>query len=189
MEKEEVLEAESLELRISEMKSQFQQSYDVFIKAHEELSKISFDSLNLTSSGSGERFNPLSQLEVDDVNEIVEAGSIDDCLSTLRSKMKPDDEKHPNTFPDITKLLCIMSGLQSDIHSLTENQKQFSQLSDDVNKEMSLFEKRMEDSVSQLNDLVVESLDGSDSGQHDDERSDDEDEETFGSESFSDKSE
>lgn len=82
-----------------------------------------------------------------------------------------------------------MSGLQSDIHSLTENQKQFSQLTDDVNKEMSLFEKRMEDSVSQLNDLVVESLDGSDSGQHDDERSDDEDEETFGSESFSDKSE
>lgn len=185
MDKEEVLGAESLELRISEMKSQFQQSYDVFIRAHEELSKISFDSLQSASAGVESRLGPLSHLEPGDVNEIIDAGSIDDCLSTLRSKIKPENKDDPNnTFPDITKLLCIMNGLQTDIHSLTENQKQFSQLTEDVSNEMSLFEKRMEESISQLDDLVVESLDGSDLSQHG-EYSGDEDEETFGSESLS----
>lgn len=182
MDKEEILKEENLELRISEMKSQFQQSYDVFIKAHEELSKITFDSLNLPSAAGVDRFGALSQLEPEDVNEIVDAGSIDDCLSALRSKVKPKLEEQPNTFPDVAKLLCIMNGLQSDIHLLTANQKHFSQLTDEVNNEMSLFEKRMEDSISQLGDLVTESSDESVLSQHDEE----EDEETFGFESLSD---
>lgn len=190
MDKEEITSAENLELRISEMKSQFQQSYEVFMKAHEELSKISFESLNLTSATGDECLGPLSQLEPDDVNEIIQAGSIDDCLSSLRSKIKPVGDEQPEIFPDVSKLLMIMSDLQSDIHSLTENQKQFSELTEDVNNEMSVFEKRMEASISQLDDLVVESLDGSDSSEHEDHLSDedhsgDEDEETFGSDSLS----
>lgn len=186
MDKGEIYQAEeSLENRISQMKAQFQQSYDVFIKAHEELSKVSFDSPNFTSAGAS--LGSLAQFESDDINVIVEAGSVDECISTLRSKIKRSSDDHQNTFPDVTKLLSIMNGLQSDIKSLTENQKQFSKLSEDVNNKMSLLEKRTEDSVTQLNELVVESLDGSDSNQHDDECSDvGEEEESFGSESPSD---
>lgn len=177
---EEILEAESLELRISEMKSQFQQSYEVFMKAHEELSKISFDPDVLTSSGTS--LGPLAKLETKDINEIVHAGSIDDCILKLRSKIKSEDDEHENTFPDVTKLLKIMSGLQVDIESLTESQNQFSKLTDDVNQKMVLIEKRLQDSVSQLDDLVVESADGSDTS-HDESC---EEEETFGSDSLSD---
>src|SRR5690349_17887986 len=85
MEKEEIAEAVSLEHRISEMKTQFQQSYDVFIRAHEELSKISFDS---SKFAAGDSLGGLSNLEANDVKEIVEAGSIDQCISTLRSKIR-----------------------------------------------------------------------------------------------------
>lgn len=180
MDEEEILEVESLELRISNLKSQFQQSYDVFIKAHEELSKISFDAATFTSSGAS--LGTLAKLETKDVNEIVHAGSIDDCISKLRSKITTEDEEHENTFPDVTKMLKIMSVLQVDIESLTESQKQFSKLSDDVNQEMSLNGQRMQDSISQLDDLVVESVDGSDTS-HDECC---EEEETFGSDSFSD---
>ena len=181
MEKEEIAEAESLETRITAMKAQFQKSYDVFIKANEELSKISFDSLDLSSAGSS--LGPMAQLESEDINEIVGAGSIDECISALRSKIKSDDKEQLNTFPDVSKLLSIMNGLQSDIESLAQNQKQFSELSEEVNNEMSMFEKRVEKSVNQLNDLVVESLDGSD---QDEKCSDEEEEESLGSESCSD---
>lgn len=185
MDEEEVLAAENLELRISEMKAQFQQSYDVFIKAHEELSKISFDSSTIPISC--ESLGPLSKLQKEDVNEIVSAGSIDQCISMLRSKVPNTEAEHPSTFPDVTKLLSIMSGLQLDIESLTENQKQFSKLTEDVNNEMSMIEKRIENSVQQIGDLVVESLDSSESSQQEDDFFEDiEEEETFGSESLSD---
>jgi hypothetical protein len=186
MDKEEITETENLELRISEMRTQFQQSYDVFIKAHEELSRISFDpSTIITSSDNLDAFS----LETKDINEIVGAGSVDLSVATLRSKVKPTVDGQPNTFPDVSKLLNIMSSLQVDIESLTENQKRFTKLTDDVNQEMSVFEKRMEESISQLDDLVVESLDGSEGSQHGDDEDDDDDddeEETLGSESFSD---
>lgn len=182
MENEEIAEAASLELRISEMKTQFQQSYDVFIRAHEELSKISFDPSMFSDGGS---LGVLANLGTKDVNEIINAGSVDDCISTLRSKISFDSTDIPNTFPDVTKLLSIMNGLQFDIESLTESQKQFSNLSDEANQEMSLFEKRMEDSINQLDDLVVESLDGSDSSKHDDLAGEEEDE-TYGSDCVSD---
>lgn len=182
MDNKEISEAEDLELRISDMKSQFQKSYDIFIKAHEDLSKISFDPA--TFAPPGENLETLAHLETKDINEIIGAGSIDACISALRSKIESDDKQHENTFPDVTKLLSIMNELQTDVESLAANQKQFSKLSDDVNTEMSLFEKRMEDSVSQLNDLVVESLDGSEANSE--HEFSEEEEETFGSESFSD---
>lgn len=184
MDKEEVLEAENLELRISQMKAQFQKSYDVFIKANEQLSKITFESLNFNSPD--ETLGVLSQMDTSDINEIVSAGSIDACLATLRSKLRIDKEAQRNTFPDITRLINIMSSLQTDIESLTENQKHFSQLTNDVNNEVSLLEKRMEDSIKQLNELTVESVDEDDSSQHDECSADDEEEETFGSDSSSD---
>lgn len=181
MDKEEIAEAENLELRISNMKTQFQESYNVFIKAHDELSRISFDPSTIITSA--DNLGALSQLETKDVDEIVGTGSIDECMSTLRSKMKPELDDQPNTFPDVNKLLSIMSGLKIDIESLTESQLKFTKLTDDVNQELSMFEKRMEDSVAQLDELVVESLKGSDGSNRE---CSDEEEETFGSESFSD---
>lgn len=183
MDSEEIAQAESLEHRISEMKTQFQQSYDVFIRAHEELSKITFDPSKFSSL---ETLGALTHLEAKDINEIIVAGSIDDCISALRSRIKSDKDEHSNTFPDVTKLLSIMNGLQVDIETLTENQKQFSKLSDEVNQEMKLFEVRMEESISELDDLIVESREGSVSSQHDEYSAGEEEEETFGSEHFSD---
>lgn len=184
MENEEVAEAVSLEQRISAMKTQFQQSYDVFMKANEELTKISFDPSKFSA---GESLGVLANLETSDVNEIIEAGSVDDCISALRSKIKTHSADLPITFPDVTRLLSIMNGLQFDIESLTESQKQFSKLTDDVKQEMSMYEKRMEDSINQLDDLVVESLDGSESSESEGFAGDgNEDEETFGSDTFSD---
>lgn len=182
MDNKEISEAENLELRISEMKTQFQKSYDVFIKAHEQLAKISFDSSTFTPSAGG--LGALSQLDTKDIDEILSAGSIDACISALREKTN-DDEHEPteNTFPEVSKLLSIMNGLQTDIESLTESQKHFTKLAEDVNQEMSLFEARMEDSINQLEDLVVESIDGSDTSQREEfTDGDEEEEESFGSE-------
>lgn len=181
MDNKEIEEAENLEFRITEMKSQFQKSYDVFIKAHEDLSKISFDPSTFAASGGN--LGSLAQLDTKDIDEILDAGSIDDCISTLRSKVKTDDDNIQNNFPDVTKLLSIMNGLQTDIESLTENQNRFTKLTNEVNEEMSMFEKRMEDSINQLDELIDESVNGSDSSQQD-EFSDEE--ETLGSESLSD---
>lgn len=166
MDNSEVPEVENIEHRISDMKSQFMKSYEVFNKAHEQLSKISFDP-SIFASSAGDA-GPLSQLEPKDVDEILTAGSIDNCISTLREKTKGDAETTPNTFPEVTRLLSIMNGLQTDIESLTESQKHFTKLVDDVNQEMSLFEARMEDTVNQLSDLVVESVDGSETSYNDD---------------------
>lgn len=179
MDNKEISEAENLELRISEMKTQFQKSYDVFIKAHEQLAKISFDSSTFTPSTGG--LGALSQLETKDIDEILGAGSIDECISTLREKTDEEQKPLENTFPEVTKLLSIMNSLQTDIESLTESQKHFTKLADDVNQEMSLFEARMDDSINQLEDLVVESIDGSDTSQRDDFSDVDEEEESFGS--------
>lgn len=179
MNEEDILETGSVEKRISQMKAQFQRSYDVFIKANEELSKISIESLDLTSAGSSQ----FAGLNSDEINEIVDAGSVDDSLSKLRLKIEPDIDE-TDTFPDISRLLNIMSSLQSDIDSMTENQKQFARLSEDVNQEMNLFEKRMEDSMNQLNELVVESVDVSSDECSEVEH--EKEEESFGSETLSD---
>jgi DNA anti-recombination protein RmuC len=166
MDNKEDFETENIEHRISDMKAQFLKSYDVFIRANEQLSKISFDPTIFTNSAGDA--GPLNQLESKDIDEILAAGSVDACISTLREKTKEELEPTPTTFPEVTQLLNIMNGLQTDIESLTESQKQFSKLVDDVNEEMSLFEARMEDTINQLGDLVVESVDGSDESCHDD---------------------
>lgn len=176
MENKEICETENLESRISEMKSQFQKSYDVFIKAHEQLSKISFDpSIFTPSSGDA---GPLNQLGTTDTDEILAAGTVDNCISTLREKIKEDTKTTPTTFPEVTKLLSIMNGLQTDIEKMTDTQSHFSKLVDDVNQEMSLFEARMEENINKLDDLVVESIDGHDEFSVGEEE---EDSESFGS--------
>ena len=171
--------SENLELRITEMKSQFQKSYDVFINAHEQLSKISFDP-SVWSPSSGDA-GPINQLKLKDVDDILAAGSVDACISTLREKIKEEAESKPTTIPEVTRMLSIMDVLQTDIESLTESQQNFTQLVDDVNQEMSLFEARMESTMNQLDDLAV---DGSDASRHDEfsDCEEEEDSELFGSE-------
>lgn len=181
MDNNEISEKENLELRISDLKSQFLKSYDIFNKAHEQLSKISFDPSMLTTS-TGD-VGPLNQLESKDIDEILAAGSVDACILKMREKTKDDFAPTPTTYPEVTRLLTIMNGLQTDIESLTESQKQFTKLVDDVNQEMSLFEARMEDTMNELEDLTVESVhDGSDESCHDDLSGEEEETESFGSE-------
>ena len=160
MDKNQITEPMPLESRIGEMKKQFQKSYEIFIKANEELSKLNFDYLNLYESKESQALNDIfSNLDVKDVNEILGEKSIDDSIQKLRSKIHKDDEKFKTSFPDVTKLLKIMNSLQTDIESLKEQQDEFVKLTQDVNEEMNRFEKEIEDSANELDDLVTESLD------------------------------
>lgn len=169
MEQTQITESIPLESRIGEMKKQFQKSYEIFIKANEELSKLNFDYLNLYESKENQTLNDIfSNLDVKDVNEILGAKSIDDSIQKLRSKIHEDDEKFKTSFPDITKLLKIMNSLQTDIESLKEQQDKFVKLTQEVNEEMNRFEKEIEDSANQLDDLVTESFNEEDETSDDD---------------------
>lgn len=160
MEKNQKVELVPIESRIGEMKKQFQKSYEIFIKANEELSKLNFDYMSLYESKENEAIDEILRLDVKDVNDILGAQSIDDSIDKLRSKIREDDEKFKSSFPDISKLLKIMNNLQVDIESLKDQQDYFVKLTKDVNEEMSRFEREIENSASQLDDLTVESLDG-----------------------------
>lgn len=161
-----------LESRIGEMKKQFQKSYEIFIKANEELSKLNFDYLSLYESKENEAISDILKLDVKDVNEILCADSIDDSIEKLRSKIREDDEKFKTSFPDITKLLKIMNNLQVDIESLKEQQDQFVKLTQDVNEEMNRFEKGLEESTNYLDDLVVESINSDENGEEQEDETD-----------------
>lgn len=201
MDKDKVNEPEPpIETRIGEMKKQFQKSYDIFMRAHDELTKLNFDHLTLHRENR-ELNEAISKLNTNDVNEILGSASIDDSIKILRSKINSDDEKIKSTFPDITKLLKIMNNLQIDIESLREQQDKFVKLTNDVHEEMNRFEKEIEETSNQLDDLTVESVGstGSSSNEeedgisHDDEyeefrkgKRNDEEEDAFDSECFSD---
>lgn len=164
-------EQPALESRISIMKQQFQKSYDIFIKAHDELLKISFDNLTLPENKDFKINEKFTNLDTEDVKDILASKSVDDSIQKLQSKVNHDDENFINTFPDITKLIKIMNSLQGDIKSLKEQQDSFTKLANDVKDEMNRFEKEIEGTSSQLNDLNVESVDDSSY----DEREEDED--------------
>ena len=53
-----------------------------------------------------------------------------------------------------------MNNLQTDIEALKEQQDNFVKLTQDVHDEMNRFEKEIENSANQLDDLIVESLEG-----------------------------
>jgi chromosome segregation ATPase len=149
-------EEESMELKIGEMKKQFQKSYDIFMKANEELSKLSFD--YLTSIKDNETFSSnFDKISDVDVHDILNAPTIDDSIEKLRSKIHGDDEKFKNTFPDVAKLLKIMNNLQTDIESLRTKQDNFVKLTNEVNDEMNRFEKQIENISSDLDDLTIAS--------------------------------
>ncbi|KAG5670958.1 hypothetical protein PVAND_001187 [Polypedilum vanderplanki] len=204
MDKNQVNEPEPpIETRIGEMKKQFQKSYDIFMRAHDELTKLNFEHLTVHRENR-ELNEAISKLNTSDVNEILGTTSIDDSIQILRSKINSDEEKIKSTFPDITKLLKIMNNLQIDIESLREQQDKFVKLTNDVHEEMNRFEKEIEEASNQLDDLTVESVDSSGSSSNEEEEDDvshdddeeyeefrkgkrnNEEEEAFDSECFSD---
>jgi methyl-accepting chemotaxis protein len=81
---------------------------------------------------------------------------LDDSIKVLRNKINTDEDQFKNAFPDITKLLNIMSNLQTEIDSLKEKQSDFAQLANDVNEEMNRFEKELETTANQLTEITAE---------------------------------
>lgn len=165
---EEGCEKENVEIRIGEMKKQFQKSYEIFVNANAELSKISFDSMKDKPIGS----EAIASLNTTEVNEILTADSVDDSIKLLRSKINNDDENLKSAFPDISKLLKIMSNLQSEMDGLKEKQNIFTKLATDVNEEMNRFEKEIEMTANQLSELTGEHTDEEEGVEGDDEISD-----------------
>lgn len=163
-------EPENIELRINEMKNQFQKSYEIFMSANAELSKISFSNFNFQDK----TFNSeaVAGLNASDVDEILTAGSVDDSIEKLRTKISTDDENFKKTFPDISKLLKIMNNLQSEIDGLQDKQDQFSKLANDVNEEMNRFEKEIDAAASQMSEITGEHTDEEIGEDADDEISD-----------------
>lgn len=163
-------EPENIELRINEMKNQFQKSYEIFMNANSELSKISFSSFKLQDKS----FNSeaVTSLNSQDVDEILTAGSVDNSIEVLRSKISTDDENFKKTFPDISKLLKIMNHLQLEIDGLKDKQDQFAKLANDVNEEMNRFEKELDLTATQMSEITGEHSDEEIGEDADDEISD-----------------
>jgi hypothetical protein len=190
MENKEIAENENFEVKIGELKSQLQKSYEVFRNAHDQLGKFSFDSFPSAATSSSGNFEEFSSLKAQDVKEIFNADSIDDSISIFRSKAKLFE--NPITFPNFTNFVRIMNDLQSNLESLKESQNTFSKLAEGVDEEMNVLQKRLEESLEEIKDLVVENLDDDDGFSSEDEDEDeeieeeDEEEDSLGTESLTD---
>lgn len=163
-------EPENVELRMNEMKNQFQKSYEIFMNANAELSKISFINFKLQDTSFSS--DAVAGLNAQDVSEILSAGSVDGSIEMLRSKISCDDENFKKTFPDISKLLKIMNSLQTEIDGLKDKQDEFAKLSNDVNEEMNRFEKELDATATQLSEITGEHSDEEIGDDADDEISD-----------------
>lgn len=162
-------EKENIERRIGEMKKQFQKSYEIFIKANVELSKLSFDGLKQNFPIVTEN---LSNLNANEVDEILTADTVDDSIKILQSKISDEDENLKNSFPDISKLLKIMSNLKIEMDGLKEKQDSFAKLTTDVNEEMNRFEREIEIASNQFSELTGDHSDEEQGVDADDEISD-----------------
>lgn len=144
---------ENVEFKIGEMKKQFQKSYEIFMNANAELSKLSFNNFSIKST---QATNAIANLPTKDIDDIFAAESLDDSIKILRTKINTDEDQFKNAFPDITKLINIMSNLQCEIDGLKEKQNDFAKLAVDVNEEMNRFEKELEATANQLSELTAE---------------------------------
>lgn len=188
-EKSENGEKENIELRIGEMKQQFQKSYEIFMKANAELSKLSFESLLLQEKDFGSA--AISNLKTKEVDEILTADSIDDSIKLLRTKIDKDEGNSKTSFPDVAKLINIMNNLRFEIDGMKEKQDSFAKLASDVNEEMNRFERELELTATHLSELTGEHSDEEYGEDADDEISDsfanqDDDNEKFDSDFLSD---
>jgi hypothetical protein len=191
MENKEVAENENFEVKITELKSQLQKSYEVFRNAHDKLGKFSFDSTLFAASSSSGNSQDFAALKPRDVKDIINAESIDDSISLFRSKTKFNSPIDKINFPNFTNFIKIMNDLQSNLESLKESQNTFSKLAEDVDEEMNVLQKRLEESLEGIKDLVVENDDGFSSDSDDDENElegeeEEEDEDSLGTVSLSD---
>lgn len=192
----ETCEAENVELRISELKSQLQNSYEVFQKAHLQLGTFSFDSKSFANpSTSSSSIQDVPQIETDDIKEILNAGSVEDSISIFKSKVGSSSDHKKVDFPNFSNFMRIMNDLQSNLDGLQKSQVTLAKLTEDVNDEMNMLQKRLDESVDEINELIGDRRDdddgfSSDEGDDDDEEEEaagDEDEnESFGTDSYSD---
>lgn len=191
----ETCDAENVEMRITELKSQLQKSYDIFHRAHLQLGQFSFDSSTFAStSSSSAAGEDVPQIKTEDIKEILNAGSVEDSISIFRSKVGSSSQKID--FPNFSSFVRIMNDLQSNLDGLQKSQDSLAKLTEDVNEEMNMLQKRLEESVEEINELIVENLDDDDGfssheGDNEDDGDEEEDEsspgeEDLGTDSFSD---
>lgn len=180
-------ETENVEYRISELKSQLQKSYDIFHKAHNQLGQFSFDSSAFAGTSSGMN-EDVPSINCQDLKEILNAETIEDSISMFKSKVEPGSQKYD--FPNFSNFMRIMNDLQSNLDTLQKSQDSYSKLADDVNGEMNMLQKRLEESIEEINDLIVQDHDDGFSSDGDEEEEeeehDDEQNESVGTDSFSD---
>lgn len=150
----------SLEIRMKEMRMHFQQSYDLFMRAHEGLSKLTFQRLSFDIEADKEAKNPFDFLGKKDVDEILNSVSINETINVLRSKVNFDDVRSKKT-PELCEFMTIISDLQSGIKSLVQKQEQLTDISEDVNEEIEQIRTRTQEAVLKIEDLIGEESESS----------------------------
>ena len=149
-----------LETRINEMRMHFQQSYDLFMRAHDDLSKITFQRLSFDIEEDKQTESPIDFLEKKDVDEILNSVTINDSINVLSSKVNIDKVRS-NKTPELCEFMSIISDLQFGIKSLVEKQEQLTEITEDVNEEINQIRTRTKETVLKLEDLIGEELESS----------------------------
>lgn len=150
----------SLEIRMKEMRMHFQQSYDLFMRAHDDLSKLTFQRLSFDIEEDKQAESPFNFLGKKDVDEILNSVSINDTINVLRSKVNFDDVRSKKT-PELCEFMSIISDLQSGIKSLVIKQEQLTDITEDVNEEINQIRSRTQETVLKIEDLIGEELESS----------------------------
>lgn len=138
----------ALEGRISEMKKQFQDSYDIFMKAHDKLSKISFTNLKFDLDDSKQ----LDGLAEGDVNDILNGKSLDECLESFNSKIKLEDVKLKRV-PELRDFFKIINDLNTEMKSLEEHQNLMARLNKDLDEKIDNFNWETTEIIKKVEDL------------------------------------
>lgn len=152
--------SKSLEIRMKEMRVHFQQSYDLFMRAHDDLSKLTFQRLSFDIEEDKQDESPFNFLGKKDVDEILKSVSINETINVLRSKVNLDDVRSKKT-PELCEFMSIISDLQSGIKSLVLKQEQLTDITEDVNEEINQIRSRTQETVLKIEDLIGEELESS----------------------------
>jgi hypothetical protein len=137
-----------LERRINEMKKQFQDSYDFFMKAHDKLSQISFTNLKFDVEDSGQ----LDGLAEGGVSDILKGKSLDECLENFNAKVKLREVKIKKA-PELKDFFKIISDLHSEMKSLDDHQTLMSRLSKDLDDKIDNFNWETTEIIKKVEDL------------------------------------
>lgn len=135
-----------IESRIDDMKNQFQKSYDLFMKAHLGFSNISFQ--NLKVEPNSEEIDFLPQKDIDD---ILNAKSLDGCLENLKTKL---NVKTVKTAPEFQEFMNIITELHSGMKSLEEYQNKLGELNQDLNQKIDQLNLNTSETLNEIEKLA-----------------------------------